>query len=280
MDITRDCSHECLLSHRSRPRGQYVYSSSSSCLPASADPSTSTATRCSWTVPTFPIIAQASQTFTLNHYIPAVDPILMSAADLGARHQIGAPIHVYPLYENGFRAHRGQSVEENHAESTSMYAEFAKIAAENEVAWNYGHVESEETIGRVEGKNRMICFPCTWPLRYYEWSPRVIADQVESDPLLMNAFNTVNLAAAVLLTSTENAAKLGIPKDRWIYPLAGAGTQDSPNCKSTSTLRCTSCSMVQILTRSSLSSQSGNVRTSTPAHRSPDRSTPPWTWLV
>ena len=47
----------------------------------------------------------------------------------------------------------------------------------------------------------------------------------------MNAFNTVNLAAAVLLTSTDYAQKLGIPQEKWIYPLSGAGTQDSPNCE-------------------------------------------------
>jgi len=49
------------------------------------------------------------------------------------------------------------------------------------------------------------------------------------DPLLMNAFNTINLAGACLLTSTDYAKELGIPEDRWIYPLGGAGTQDSSN---------------------------------------------------
>jgi hypothetical protein len=48
----------------------------------------------------------------------------------------------------------------------------------------------------------------------------------------MNAFNTVNLAGTCLLTSTEYAKELGIPKDRWIYPLGGAGTDDSDYCKS------------------------------------------------
>lgn len=45
----------------------------------------------------------------------------------------------------------------------------------------------------------------------------------------MNAFNTVNLAGACILTSTEYAKELGIPENRWVYPLAGAGTQDSKN---------------------------------------------------
>jgi hypothetical protein len=47
------------------------------------------------------------------------------------------------------------------------------------------------------------------------------------DPLLMNAFNTVNLASALILTSTTTAKALNIPSSKWIYPLGGAGTQDS-----------------------------------------------------
>ena len=47
----------------------------------------------------------------------------------------------------------------------------------------------------------------------------------------MNAFNTVNLAAACILTSTQHAKQLGIPEDRWIYALGGAGTSNSNDCK-------------------------------------------------
>ena len=104
-----------------------------------------------------------------------------SAADLGAIHKIGAPIHVYPLYENAFRAHRGQSLKANNEESAKLYAEFSKIASTQEYAWSHGTSQDEKAIGTVSGKNRMICFPY---------------------PLLMNAFNTVNLAGAVILTST------------------------------------------------------------------------------
>lgn len=48
----------------------------------------------------------------------------------------------------------------------------------------------------------------------------------------MNAFNTVNLSAACILTSTEYAKKLGIPESKWIYPLSAAGDKDSEDCKS------------------------------------------------
>lgn len=53
---------------------------------------------------------------------------------------------------------------------------------------------------------------------------------MSADPLLMNAFNSVNLAGACLLTSTDYAKKLGIPSEKWIYLLGGAGTRDSMDC--------------------------------------------------
>ena len=45
----------------------------------------------------------------------------------------------------------------------------------------------------------------------------------------MNAFNTINLAGAVILTSVRYARELGIAQERWVYVLGGAGTQDSDN---------------------------------------------------
>ncbi|KAH6878921.1 hypothetical protein BKA58DRAFT_309041 [Alternaria rosae] len=126
--------------------------------------------------------------------------------NLGAIHKIGAPIHVYPLYENAFRAHRGQTLKANHEESAKLYAEFADVAKDNEYAWSQGASSSEEDIKTVGKKNRMICYPY---------------------PLLMNAFNTVNLASAVILTSNSFAKSLGVPESKWVYPLGGAGTKDA-----------------------------------------------------
>jgi hypothetical protein len=80
---------------------------------------------------------------------------------IGGVHDIGAPIHVYPLFENAFRAHRGQSIQENNRESAELYAEFAKTAEQNPFSWGYGKpAETAESIGTVSKKNRMICFPC------------------------------------------------------------------------------------------------------------------------
>ncbi|ODM14601.1 hypothetical protein SI65_09946 [Aspergillus cristatus] len=126
--------------------------------------------------------------------------------NIGTRHSVGAPIHVYPLYENAFRTYRGQSIADNHVESTKLYARFSEVSAQHPYSWNYGRKDSEEKIGTVSPRNRMICFPY---------------------PLLMNAFNIVNLAAACVLTSVEYARELGIPENKWIYPRAGAGYRDA-----------------------------------------------------
>ncbi|KAI6952326.1 hypothetical protein KC321_g17630, partial [Hortaea werneckii] len=46
-------------------------------------------------------------------------------------------------------------------------------------------------------------------------------------PMLMNAFNNVNLAAACIVTSAGFARDLGVAEEKWVYPLGGAGTRDS-----------------------------------------------------
>ncbi|KAH7411347.1 hypothetical protein BKA64DRAFT_663253 [Cadophora sp. MPI-SDFR-AT-0126] len=137
----------------------------------------------------------------------SVSDVSSMKESIGTLHSVGLPIHVYPLYENGFRAYRGQSIQDNNKESAELYAGFAKVAEGNPLAWNYGKpAATAEDIGTVSKKNRMICFPY---------------------PLLMNAFNNINLAGSCILTSTEYASELGIPESKWIYPLGGAGSSDN-----------------------------------------------------
>jgi hypothetical protein len=91
---------------------------------------------------------------------------LLTSEDLGGIHSIGAPIQTYPLYENGFRAARKQSPEENAVESSQLYAEFAQVASRNPMAWNYGkEPATAELIRTVTKRNRLICLPykVMWP---------------------------------------------------------------------------------------------------------------------
>jgi hypothetical protein len=51
-----------------------------------------------------------------------------------------------------------------------MYADFAKVAAKNPVAWSYGNPTlSEEVIGMASKKNRMISFPCKAANRAWDY---------------------------------------------------------------------------------------------------------------
>jgi hypothetical protein len=47
----------------------------------------------------------------------------------------------------------------------------------------------------------------------------------------MNAFNNVNMASACILTSTDIAEMLGVPKKLWVYPIGGAGFEESDDCE-------------------------------------------------
>lgn len=72
------------------------------------------------------------------------------------------------------------------------------------------------------------------------------------DPLLMNAFNDVNLAGACILTSTEFAERMGIPREKWIFSLGGGRAEDSRDRKSFSS--CFISGQGQDLTESGVSS--------------------------
>jgi hypothetical protein len=70
-------------------------------------------------------------------------------------------MQVYPLYEAALRAHRGQSLADNHRESSELYAEYAQVAAQNPIAWTHGKdPDTADTIGKITKRNRMICLPC------------------------------------------------------------------------------------------------------------------------
>lgn len=74
---------------------------------------------------------------------------------------LDAKLSLDPLYENAFRAHRGQTLQGNNDESAALYAAFAEVAARNEYSWNYGKPPAkEEEIGTVSRRNRLICSPC------------------------------------------------------------------------------------------------------------------------
>ncbi|MGH2785461.1 MAG: acetyl-CoA acetyltransferase [Actinomycetota bacterium] len=120
------------------------------------------------------------------------------------RHGLRWPTQIYPLYENAFRSAQGIGFDENQDWSAAMWSRMSKIAARNPAAWHPTPHEPGQ-IATPGSDNRMIAYPYT---------------------KLMNAFLLVNQAAATILCDTESARRFGIPEDRWVYPLGGAGADD------------------------------------------------------
>lgn len=49
--------------------------------------------------------------------------------------------------------------------------------------------------------------------------------------MLQCAFNTINLAGAIIITTVGQAKAMGVPQDKWVYILGGAGTDDPHDCE-------------------------------------------------
>ena len=130
---------------------------------------------------------------------------------IGARNElenargVGSAAQVYAIFENALRFKNNESLAEHRARVSDLWSRFNNVAQSNPHAWIQDDVTAEEISTTHEG-NRPIAFPY---------------------PKLMNANNNVDQGAALLLTSTEFATKLGIPKSKWVYPWAGTDAHDT-----------------------------------------------------
>jgi acetyl-CoA C-acetyltransferase len=114
------------------------------------------------------------------------------------------PITVYPLYESATSAHWGQSPREALAESGALWSTYSRVASENPNSWLKKRFSPQE-ITTPTADNRLIAWPYT---------------------KLMVANPTVNMGAALLLTSLAKARAAGISEDRLIYPIGGASAEE------------------------------------------------------
>jgi acetyl-CoA acetyltransferase len=132
--------------------------------------------------------------------IPTMGPELQRAAAVG----IERAIHCFPLYEHALRAHERGTFDDAQAESTALWAGLSSVAAANPYAWTREEHDAV-TVGTLGPHNRMVSFPY---------------------PKMLTANPFVNQGAALLVTDTDTARALGIPADRWVYPLGGAGADE------------------------------------------------------
>jgi acetyl-CoA C-acetyltransferase len=109
------------------------------------------------------------------------------------------PVQIYPMFETALRAAAGRSVDEHRAHLGRLWSDLSAVAAGNPSAW-IREAKSAEEITTVSEQNRMIGLPY---------------------PKLMNSNNDVDMGAALLMCSVDAAERLGIPRDRWVFPHAG-----------------------------------------------------------
>ncbi|MEO1055625.1 MAG: acetyl-CoA acetyltransferase [Actinomycetota bacterium] len=114
------------------------------------------------------------------------------------------PVQVYPMFESALRAASGRDIEEHQAYLGGLWSGLSAVAAANPHAWQRTARAAEE-ITTVGPSNRMIGLPY---------------------PKLMNSNNDVDMAAAVIVCSVDAATRLGVPRDRWVFPLAGADCRE------------------------------------------------------
>lgn len=113
-------------------------------------------------------------------------------------------IQVYPMYDNALRHHLGESLSDHRARVGALWSRFNDVAQTNPHAWVQDDMSAEE-ISTPSAANRPISFPYT---------------------KFMNANMSVNMGAALIMTTVGKAKELGIAEDRWVYPIAGVAGYD------------------------------------------------------
>jgi acetyl-CoA C-acetyltransferase len=114
------------------------------------------------------------------------------------------PITVYPFYEAATSAHWGQTPREAMAESGHLWSTYSSVASQNPNAWLKRRFTPEE-ITTPTPHNRLIAWPYT---------------------KLMVANPTVNMGAAVLITSLAKARAAAIAEDRLVHIWGGASAEE------------------------------------------------------
>ncbi|MBH0781048.1 acetyl-CoA acetyltransferase [Nocardia bovistercoris] len=121
------------------------------------------------------------------------------------RARLDRPAYVYPLFEQALRVGAGRSTEAHRALIGALWSGFSEVAVSNPHAWTRRGYTAAEII-TPSADNRWISLPYT---------------------KLLNSNNMVDQGAALLLCSVEAAARLGISRDKWVFPHAGVEAHDT-----------------------------------------------------
>jgi acetyl-CoA C-acetyltransferase len=122
---------------------------------------------------------------------------ILSAREVRAG--LAMPVVQYAMLENALRAAEGLSLEAHRRRLAVLWASLSERTAGNPDAWTREPIGAEEI--EDAKRNPMLAFPYG-RLHCSQWN--------------------VDQAAGLVLCSAETARSLGIPRDRWIFPLAVA----------------------------------------------------------
>ena len=115
------------------------------------------------------------------------------------------PINHYPIFESAIRADRGWTNDEHRDVISRLWAGFNTVAAANPHAWSPTPMTAAE-IREASPANRMVGWPYT---------------------KAMNSNWDLDQGASLLLCSVAAAEAAGVPRDRWVFPLAGTDAHDT-----------------------------------------------------
>jgi acetyl-CoA C-acetyltransferase len=114
-------------------------------------------------------------------------------------HRLWDPVQQYAMIDNALRAAGGRGLADQRSEVSELWARFNVVARTNPDAAFPAPMDAED-LATVSASNRPLAFP------YNKWH---------------STQWTVNQAAALVLCSVEVARSVGIPTDRWVFPLVG-----------------------------------------------------------
>ena len=124
--------------------------------------------------------------------------------DAEAARGMNRPFQFYPVFENALRHERGDSIPEHLLRISELWERFSQVAVNNPHAWLRKPFTAEE-IRTPSATNRPVTFPY---------------------PKLMNANNSVDQGAALILCSLQAAQRHGIAADRLVFPHVGTDAHD------------------------------------------------------
>ncbi len=116
-----------------------------------------------------------------------------------------APINFYPIFESAIRHANGESIDDHRTRIAALWERFNAVAAANPEAWSRTPMTADQ-IREATSDNRMVGFPYT---------------------KAMNSNWDLDQGTSIIMCSVAAAEAAGVPRDRWVFPLAGTDGHDT-----------------------------------------------------